>query len=100
MEVIIKIANKYYAGNKEGGKAIDVSSGFGAYNNKPYSSLPYFTKNIDEAKRLGSQPDLVREFEKIIRALRLKHIDVAFDKIEIINVEEDVKWVRKKFKNE
>lgn len=88
MEVIIKIGNKYYAGNKEGGKAIDVSSGFGAYNNRPYSSLPYFTKNIEEAKRLGSQPDLVREFEKIIQAIRLKWIDVDFKKIEIINLED------------
>lgn len=89
MEVIIKVGKLYYAGNVEGGNPSVPRGEWGAHVSKPYSSLPEFTKDINQAKSLGSQPDLVREFEKIIQALRLKHIDVAFDKIEIINVEED-----------
>lgn len=88
MEVIIKIGDKYYAGNVEGGSPSVPRGGWGIHVSKPYSSLPTFTKDINQAKSLGSSIDLVREFEKIIQAIRLKWIDVDFKKIEIINLED------------
>lgn len=90
MEVIIKLNGKYYSGMKEvsmrdGGLGM---GGFGYTGHNAMKSIPTFTDDIEKAELTWTPIDLSRKIKSITDAIKYKEIDMIFDVIEIINLED------------
>ena len=91
MEIVIIVNGKYYAGMKEvnmrdGGLGI---GGFGYTGTDAMKSIPMFTDDIKKAEVTWTPIDLSRKIKSITDAIKYKEINMDFEKIELINIEEE-----------
>lgn len=91
MEIVIVVNGKYYAGMNEvrmGGGGLGVG-GFGYTGSKGMMSVPIFTEDIEKAEVTWTPIDLSRKIKSITDAIKYGEIDMHFEKIELINIQEE-----------